>query len=59
MLISAEFALIFWRRGKKKEARFYIGLIVLCFVMTIFYFIAGSPNQAVRLTIELFTTSES
>jgi len=53
LMISAEFAYLFWMRKKKKRVMLCAGLALFCALVSIMYFVAGGPERSVKKLIEL------
>lgn len=48
LVISLEFAYIFWLRKKKINVRICLTITLLCLVAICYYYWAGGPEKAVR-----------
>ncbi|MBL7665775.1 MAG: hypothetical protein JNM93_11630 [Bacteriovoracaceae bacterium] len=53
LVITTEYAYIFWLRNKKIPARILISLSIICTLFTAFYYWAGGPERSVRKVIEV------
>jgi hypothetical protein len=52
MMISGEFAYIFWMRKKKKLVVFCGSFAFFCGSVSVMYFIAGGPEKSVKKLID-------
>lgn len=57
-MITGEFAYIFWLREKKSALITSIVLGGFCFLMIVYYYWAGGPEDAVRKFMEFVGTAE-
>lgn len=55
LMISGEFAYLFWIRKKKKIMLTCACLAAFCGTCTVMYFIAGGPEKSVKALIELIS----
>ncbi|MFT6632317.1 MAG: hypothetical protein ACJAS4_002280 [Bacteriovoracaceae bacterium] len=53
LLISGEFAYLFWIRKKKKWMMICAGIAFFNFCMTIIYYINGGPEKSVQKMMDL------
>jgi len=59
MIISAEFAYIFWLKSHVKVSVSFASAAAICLVMIIFYYWVGGPDHAVRVFNDLIYFSKS
>lgn len=48
MMISGEFAYIYWLRDRKKVANIFLLLCTICVGLLVYYFISGGPKGSVH-----------
>ena len=53
LMISMEFAYLFWVRKKKKLIAFCMTLATLSFSSLVFYYYIGGPEKSVRFLMEV------
>jgi len=56
ILISMEFAYVYWLKNKKKVYPFFLTVSGLCFLTIIYYYWAGGPEEAVSFLRQLLDT---